>query len=67
LRRRGITVLVGTDQVEGGYGTDEGSIWDSDFNDPGARIAEFGRAPLRSQGYPMGNLYLFAARVSAGD
>jgi len=63
LWRRGITQVVGTDRVEGAYGPISGTIWQTAFESPGDRIAEFGSDSLRSRGYPMGNLYLFVGRI----
>ncbi len=67
LRRRGITHVVGTDAIEGEYDPISGTIWDTAFDAPGDRIAEFGNGRLRYRGYPMGRLYLFAARVPPVD
>lgn len=63
LRSLGITHVVGTDLIEGEYGSASGTIWENAFDAPGDKIAKLGSQTLRSRGYPVGELYLFAARV----
>jgi len=67
LRRRGITHVVGSDAIEGEYGSISGTIWDTAFDAPGDRLAEFGRERLWYRGRPMASLYMFAARVPPVD
>jgi len=63
LRARGLTVVVGTDRFEDEYGSISGTIWEAAFDRPGQRLAEFGSDWMHYRGYPMGNIYLFAARL----
>jgi hypothetical protein len=67
LRRRGITHVVGSDAIGGEYGSISGTIWDTAFDAPGDRLAEFGSEWLWYRGYPMGSLYMFAAHVPPVD
>jgi hypothetical protein len=67
LRALGITHVVGSDRLKGEYPSVSGTIWDTAFDPPGAKLAEFGSEWLSARGYPMGRLYLFVARMPAED
>ena len=63
LRASKINYVVGTDRFGGDYISLSGRLWDNRFSAAGAKLAEFGDAPLQYQGYPSASLYLFIARV----
>jgi hypothetical protein len=67
LQMRGLAVVVGTDLTSAEFPSIAGTIWDTVFDDPGDRIAEFGEQALLTRGEPKPNLYLFAARVRKAD
>ncbi len=63
LQDRGIDVVVGSDLTSFEYPSIAGTIWDTAFDGPDDRIAEFGEQPLVYRGEPKPMIYLFAARI----
>jgi hypothetical protein len=63
LQARGITYVVGTDQIKGQYGSPAGTMWENAFKAPGSKLAEFGTSALEFEGYPVTSLYIFVARL----
>ncbi len=65
LRASGITHLVGSDAIlpNCGYGNIAGTFWETAFQAPGSKLAEFGYAYLQCLGYPNAGAYLFVGRV----
>lgn len=63
LQGRGITLVVGSDLTSNEYASTGGTIWDTAFDGPDDRIAEFGTQELVFRGEPKPDVYLFAARI----
>lgn len=63
LRRKGIEYVIGTDQIVGEFGQAEGTIWVTGLKDGLEPLAEFGQSDLAYRGWPVGNIYLYLARV----
>jgi hypothetical protein len=65
LRAGGITYVVGSDAILPGcgYGDIAGTFWETAFQAPGSKLAEFGYAYLQCLGYPNSDAYLLVGRV----
>ncbi len=63
LKAMGVTMVAGSDRFGGDYQSLTGTIWQSAFSGPGAKLAEFGDGALMYDGYPAGQLYVFIARL----
>jgi hypothetical protein len=63
LKAKQVTLVAGTDRFGGDYASLAGSIWQTGFTNPGAKLAEFGVGALMYDGYPAGQLYIFIARL----
>jgi hypothetical protein len=60
-QKLGLSYIVGTDRLQGDFGSADGTLWVQSAGLP--RIAEFGVSPMIYAGYPSDNLYLFVARL----
>jgi hypothetical protein len=63
LRAQGIAYVVGSDRLSTQFGLPATGLWQGAFNEPAARLAEFGGDDLWVVAYPSANLYMFVARV----
>jgi hypothetical protein len=61
LRDKGVEYVIGTARIGHEFGDAEDTLWDS--LDDKAPVAEFGQADLDSRGRPVGDVYLYLARV----
>ena len=63
MRLRGITYVVGSNQLGGGYALPPTGLWHKAFENPATWLAEFGTAPLLHEGWPSADLFMFVADV----
>jgi len=63
LRHEGYEYVIATDRIGPEYGDAKNTVWVSELLSGKESVAEFGSADLMSRGWPLGNIYLYLARV----